>query len=280
MAVVCFLVCKSIASIWWRGPERLALLGSLGWRGLNTCASCWNAGCNHRIIHLPHTAIVEAKRLRNPSKSARLQRKYRVCRMRAACRTRRAGDKEQALAASDWANVECSGALLLLLCRRLPERHTDRLMTDRRLPCQHSPYRQQSAYHIPLQCLIFADCPDDHDFHTLQYRNRVTNANPKPPRFLRSGVHNFSSFSLRIPGKFPEDIFYESLSRISSHQAVLCTTNYRINNVVSSCHTLPLHFHGGLHGLARRRNMPCHARVETVEVHLPRAMAFGIDFLE
>lgn len=124
--------------------------------------------------------------------------------MRAACRTRRTGDKEQALAASDWANVECRGALLLLLCRRLPERHTDRLMTDRRLPCQNSPYRQQSAYHIPLQGLIFADCPDDYDFHTLQYRNRVTNANPKPPRFLRSGVHaTFPVFLSACPASSP-----------------------------------------------------------------------------
>ena len=128
--------------------------------------------------------------------------------MRAACRTRRAGDKEQALAASDWANVECRGALLLLLCRRLPERHTDRLMTDRRLPCQNSPYRQQSAYHIPLQGLIFADCPDDYDFHTLQYRNRVTNANPKPPRFLRSGVHaTFPVFLSAPPASSPKTFF-------------------------------------------------------------------------
>jgi hypothetical protein len=104
---------KSNLPIWWRGPERiLVLLGSLGWRGPNhTLCMLLVEGCYHRI-HLPHYHYLAAL---HAEADCKILPSVLVCSvvntacysssMRAACRTPRAGDKEQALGASDWAKT-------------------------------------------------------------------------------------------------------------------------------------------------------------------------------
>jgi hypothetical protein len=124
---------QSNLPIWWRGPERVALLGSLGRRGPNTSCMLLVEGCYHRI-HLSHYRYhaalhTEADCEILPSVLFRCSVVNTACSMRAACRTLRAGDKEQALGASDWAktwNAVARGDFHVSATGTVSERHTDR----------------------------------------------------------------------------------------------------------------------------------------------------------